>query len=161
MLSLWYVIHCEPRLDLMVERVFTDGSVEAFAPRIPRARRRDGDKPLFPGYLFARMDLDTGVWGRMRFMPGVRALVEMGGMPCPVDEGIVAAIRRRVAGWSAASTPVFHEGERVRVVGGSFEHLEGLFSESLSGEERAAVLLDMMERQVRVELHIDHLERVA
>ena len=109
--------------------------VGVFAPRLPRTRKRNGDKPLFPGYLFVRVDRDEGMWARLRFVPGVRNLVAMGGEPCPVDGSLVEAIRRRVAVFTPPDRKPL-PGDRVRVIAGSFTDIEGLLCESLKGEER-------------------------
>lgn len=83
----------------------------------------------------------------------------MGGGPCPVDDRIVEAIRTRVEGWWS-EPPQLAPGDRVRVTAGTFADLEGIFCESLSGDQRVAILLDMMRREIRVELSMDDVERV-
>lgn len=150
----WYVVHCEPHRDRQVERLIVQTGAETFAPRIPKTRMRNGDKPLFPGYVFTRLDLASGVGGELRYVPGVRSLVEVGGEPCPVDDGIVEAIRRRVT-TNVPDVGQLRSGDRVTVVSGSFADLEAVFCEHLSGAERVAVLIEMMRRQVRVELSVD------
>lgn len=152
----WYLIHCEPQRDPQVERLVSHISLEAFAPRIPKSRRRNGDKPLFPGYVFVRMDLASGVWNHIRYLPGVRALVEIGGGPCPVGDEIVETIRTRVTTYQPGGLRL-GRGDRVMVATGAFADLEGVFCEALSGEERVAILVDMMRRQVRIELSTDHI----
>lgn len=156
----WYVVACEPHRDRQVERVLGGQTLEVFAPRLPRTRTRNGDKPLFPGYLFVRMNRDAGAWARLRYLPGVRTLVTMGGEPCPVDGSLVEAIRRRVAVLAPPDRKPL-PGDQVRIIGGSFADLEGLLCESLRGEERVAVLIGMMRRQVRVELPIGDVEIVT
>jgi len=152
----WFAVHCAPQYDRQVERLLQQHDIQAYSPRIPKTRRRNGDKPLFPGYLFARLDLSSGIWGQARFFPGVRSIVQSGGEPCPVDDGVVEAIRRRISAWVDAQTNL-RPGMRVRVINGTFQHFEGLFCETLSGEQRVAVLIDMMRRQVRVELEADSI----
>jgi transcriptional antiterminator RfaH len=155
----WYVLHCKPQRDRQVERLVAHAGLETFAPRIPKTRWHNGDKLLFPGYVFVRLDLTTTDWQRIRYLPGVRSLVEIGGGPCPVDDGIIAAIRERIAS-KAFHGPRLHPGDRVRITRGAFAELEGIFSESLSGEERVAILLDIMQRQVRVELAADSIQPI-
>lgn len=152
----WYVLHCEPQRDRQVERLMAAAGLRVFGPRIPRTRKRNGDRALFPGYLFVRLDLSSGIWGGLRFTPGVRRLVDIGGAPCPVDDRLVEAIRHRVECWQP-SRQSLEVGDRVVVAVGSFADLEGIFSERLSGDDRAAILLDLMRRQVRVELPVDCL----
>jgi transcription antitermination factor NusG len=87
----------------------------------------------------------------------VRSLVELGGGPCPVADEIVEALRERVAGYTM-SRPRLQVGDRVAVASGVFDDLEGVFCELLSGAERVAILLDIMRRQVRVELSVDDIQ---
>lgn len=150
----WYVIHCEAHHDRQVQHSVSLSNIEVYAPRIPATRKRNGDKPLFPGYVFARLDLASGVWGRLRYLPGVRSLVTNGAEPSTLDDGIVEAIRQRVDDFEPQVTRL-KLGDRVRVLNGTFSDLEGLFCESLTGEQRIAVLIDMMRRQVRVEIDVD------
>jgi transcriptional antiterminator RfaH len=94
---MWYLIHCEAQRDQQVERLVAHAGMETFAARIPKTRKRNGDKALFPGYVFVRLDPHAGSWSMIRYLPGVRSLVEIGGGPCPVADEIVEAIRERVA----------------------------------------------------------------
>jgi transcriptional antiterminator RfaH len=157
--SRWYVVHCEPHRDRQVEHVMAVRGVEAYSPHIARTRRHNGKKPLFPGYVFARLALDTGVWSALRFSPGIKSLIEIGGGPCPVGDEIVDEVRRRAEAY-VPPAPDPSAGDRVVVKGGALEGLEGVFNETLSGEERVAVLIDMMHRQVRVELSAGLVRRV-
>lgn len=150
----WYVIHCKASHDWQVERLVDSAGVEVFAPRILKTRRRNGDKPLFPGYVFARLDLQADTWSALRRLPGVRSLVEIGGGPCPVDDGVVAAIQRWVNDRAATGVQLV-PGQRVSIKSGAFRDLEGIFCETLSGEERIAILIGLMRQQVRVELDLD------
>jgi transcription antitermination factor NusG len=109
-----------------------------------------GTRPSSPGYVFVRLEPDDGSWSTIRYLPGVRSLVEIGGGPCPVADEIVEAIRERVTGWLPGPARL-QAGDRVAVVSGIFADLEGIFCEVLSGAERVTILLDIMRRQVRLE----------
>jgi transcriptional antiterminator RfaH len=151
----WYVIHCEPSHDRQVERLIGSAHIEVFAPQLPKTRRRNGHKPLFPGYVFARLDLQTDTWGALRRLPGIRSLVEIGGGPCPLDDTVVAVIRRYVHDRSTSSGVHLVPGQRVSVTSGAFRDLEGIFCETLRGDERIAILVNLMRQQIRVELALD------
>lgn len=152
----WYLMSCDPRRDEQVCALVAIAGFETYTPRIPKTRRRNGDKPLFPGYVFTRLDLGCDDWTKVMYLPGVRRLVTVGGAPSVVDEEIVDAIRARIAR-GAFVPPKLNPGDRIRVVSGAFEHLEGVFCEELTGAERVSILLDMMNRQVRVEVPADQL----
>ena len=42
----WYVIHRDARRDVQTERLVAREGIETFNPRIPKTRRRNGEKPL-------------------------------------------------------------------------------------------------------------------
>lgn len=147
----WYVVHCNAHADGQVERLMQSFGLEAYSPQIPRTRRWNGHKPLFPGYIFVRLDPSGPVWSRLRSMPGVRSLVGVGDVPTPVSDEIVTVIRDRTAGLSQRVRRL-QPGDAVAVVRGPLSDLEGVFCESLSGEERVVILLDVMQRQTRVAL---------
>ena len=147
----WYVVHCDAHQDAQVQREIEQQGVEVFAPRIPRTRTRNGDKPLFLGYVFVHLSLESGVWQRVRYLPGIHCMVEIGGGPCAVDDGIVEGLRRRIAAYSTGVAQL-RSGDRVMVRRGVLADLEGIFAEHIRGDERVAILLDLMRRQVRVEL---------
>jgi transcription antitermination factor NusG len=68
-----------------------------------------------------------------------------------MSEEIVTVIRERTAGLSQR-VRCLQPGDAVAVVRGPLADLEGVFCESLSGEERVVILLDVMRRQTRVAL---------
>lgn len=153
----WYLLQCDPRNHPKVEGLTAIAGYETFAPRVPKTRKRNGDKPLFPGYLFVRLSLGRGDQEKLRYLPGTRGLVEIGGGPCPVDEEIVEGLRWRLTS-GAFAPPQINKGDRVRVVTGLFAELEGIFCENLSGTDRVAVLIEMMARHVRIQLPCDAVE---
>src|SRR5690242_11009723 len=120
----WYLMHCDPRRDRQVERLLSLHGFETFAPLIPKTRSRNGNKPLFPGYVFTRLNLDRGDAAATSRLPGVRGLVEIGGGPCSVHASAVSAVRQRVQS-GVFRTPDMKPGDRVRVINGPFVEFEG------------------------------------
>lgn len=153
-------MHCDPRRDSQVQHLVGLNGLETFAPRVPKTRKRNGDKPLFPGYVFTRLCMERGDWHKIAYLPGVRKLVEIGGGPCSVDDSIVEAIRLRVHRGTFRPPPIA-PGTKIVVTAGAFADLEGIFCEELSGAERVAVLIEMMRRQVRIELSVDEVRPLA
>ncbi len=66
----WYTLQTKPRKESTVEKRLNDLGLEVFLPWV-RLRRRVGSRfqrvlsPLFPGYLFCRLDLVLRRLGRM------------------------------------------------------------------------------------------------
>jgi transcriptional antiterminator RfaH len=100
---------------------------------------------LFPGYLFARLDLQRNYF-EVKYLPGVSGLVSAGSDPIVVAEPIINEIRSRgVNDVVEIREEPFDEGEHVRVVDGPFRGLEVIFVRYLSGLERVAILLSTIE----------------
>jgi transcriptional antiterminator RfaH len=123
---------------------------EVFLPllksRAPRwGRMTTSLGPLFPGYVFAKFDLQLEYFD-IRYMSGVRGIVSAGTDPLAVPSAIVNEIRRRgVNDVIEIPDKPFGKGERVLVVGGPFRGFEAIFQGYLSGPERVAILLSAVE----------------
>jgi transcriptional antiterminator RfaH len=99
---------------------------------------------LFPGYLFALLNIDCE-YSRLRYTRGVREIVCFGGQAAVVPEWIIAELKQRCAdGPLELPNRQLVAGERVRVIDGSFNEFEGIFERRLSGPERVAILLSVM-----------------
>jgi transcription antitermination factor NusG len=123
--------------------------------RAPTPRRRGSGRstvaPLFPQYVFARLDLSLHYF-EVRYMPGVVGFVCAGAEPLMVSEEIVGAVLSRCTNGIVQLDPKpFCQGERVRIVDGPFANFEAIFESYLSGAKRAAILLEAVEgRSLRV-----------
>jgi transcriptional antiterminator RfaH len=144
---------------------------QGFAVYLPRylkrrrhARRTDWvAMPLFPRYLFVGMDLLRARWRAIRSTVGVADLVCSGGRPAPVPSVVLDAIRAREDGRglvSLADAGRFARGDKVRIAEGAFSGLVALF-ECMSDEDRVVLLLDLLGRQVRVQVGTEAVEALA
>ena len=154
----WYAVQTQPRREaLAAEHLQRQG----FAPFVPHLRRavawRGGTQlrreALFPGYVFAQVDLGAQRWRSINGTIGVARLVSQGERPVALPEGFVETLQRAGDG---TGTVVIEErlepGERVRITGGAFDGMVGELA-SLGPSERAVVLLQLLsaERPVKVE----------
>ncbi len=162
----WFVVKTQPRRELQVSAVFARLEVESFLPRIP-ARGRLGQRasslePLFPGYLFARVELESDRWLAARSAPGVAYFLGVGRVPSPLPDDFVEALQakaesRRRDGWQIP----FDLGDRVVIDGGPLRGLEGVFAGTLSRSGRVRVFLEVVSRLVPVELDATLLRRAS
>jgi len=153
----WYAIQTKVNREKDVERRLKDLRLEVFLPWM-RARRRIGSRfhwvlaPLFPGYVFCRLDMVVS--GKAaRYSPGVKDFLTFGSRIAEVSENIIEVLRERCPGGVAEIDPVNAKpGDIVRINEGPFSGLEAIFEEKLKGSERVAVLLDILGRQTRIVL---------
>jgi len=103
-------------------------------------------------------DEESARFHRFTFL-GVE-LVAHGDVPAIVPPAIIEGLRRRedANGFVKLERPPrFASGDKVRIRDGAFADTLGLF-EAVSGEQRVAILLDLLGRKVRVVLDADVIE---
>lgn len=148
----WYLVRTKSGKERWVRDQLTSQLPEVFLPLLEARTPRWGKLawsigPLFPGYLFARLDPQKHYFD-IRYLPGVQGLVSAGNDPIAVPSGVVEEIRRRgVNGVVKIEEKTYDKGERVRVVQGPFRGFEAIFERYLSGAERIAILLSAIDTQ--------------
>ncbi len=146
----WYLIRTKPSKERWVHDQLAAVLPEVFLPmleaRIPRwGKLAWSIVPLFPGYLFARFDLQQHYFD-VKYTPGVQGIVSAGKDPLAVPGVVIDEIMRRGSnGVVRIEERAYGSGERLRVVEGPFRGFEAIFERYLSGAERVAILLNAME----------------
>src|SRR3981081_56132 len=67
----WAVLRSQPRREAVAARAVSARSVESYLPWLPGARASESARPLFRGYLFARITPGSDDLLRIRSAPGV------------------------------------------------------------------------------------------
>lgn len=106
--------------------------------------------PLFPCYLFALFSL-APLARKIRYTPGVRDIVQFGDQAARVPDWVIDHLTLRCSdGPVELSRNGLRQGVAVRLVAGPFREFDAIFDEYLSGAERVAVLLSVMNGKRRV-----------
>lgn len=154
----WYVVHTHAHAEDRAEVHLRRQGYEAYVPRCRtwrrHARRRElVQRPLFPRYLFVLLDVMRAQWRPILSTVGVSSLLMRDGRPIAVPPGVVEQIHDGEAKglFERTSGRRFSDGDPVRVVEGPFADFVGRF-QGLADRDRVFVLLDLMERQVKVRL---------
>ena len=119
---------------------------EQFETYMPRIRRHGRILPLFPSYIFIRIQ---SAWYRARWSPGVTKILMDGERPAQLADEVVQSIRGREIGGVVVlpRAPRLRPGQRVRVLRGSFEGSVGIY-DGMVGRDRERILLDLLGRKV-------------
>lgn len=159
----WYTIHAKARQEHLAFEHLVRQGYSAYLPLIRLHRRRRGawqqvTEPLFPGYLFVRLDPERNNTAPIRSTRGVVGLVRFGGTLRPVPEGLVEHLLATQAEPDGAISQehLFQAGDRVEIVSGPLAGLQAIFL-APTGQERAQLLLNLLGRETRVVLSKDHL----
>jgi transcriptional antiterminator RfaH len=164
----WYVVQAQPNREARAVSELIAQGFDVFLPRYLRQRRHarkttQVSAPLFPGYLFVALDAGLQRWRSINGTVGVVRLIASREQPSPIARGVVEGLmaRRDAQGYiplpprSAMAT-----GDAVRIADGSFAETMGLFEE-IKGQNRIAILLDLLGRKVRVLIDEDRIEKAA
>jgi transcriptional antiterminator RfaH len=158
----WYVVQTHARGEHKAAAHLTRQAFEVYLPRHLKRRRHARRTetvaaPLFPRYLFVRIDVGAQRWRSIQSTIGVARLVCQGEHPLPVHPRVIDDLKRGedARGFVVLNErPQFAPGDRVRIVDGAFGAQLGLY-EGMTGDERVAVLLELLGRKVRVKLDVD------
>ena len=95
----WYLIQTKPRREARAEEHLRQ-HFECYRPLKASAATRSGQgakagEPLFPGYLFIRLDSTHDNWYPIRSTRGVNRVVSFGGQPTPVRDELIEQLRQR------------------------------------------------------------------
>ena len=160
----WYLIHAKTRQEDTAERNLQHLGVETFCPRFKRIKanrcktQAEGKVPLFPGYLFVRVDMSTE-FRKVTYAHGVLRVVKFGSAPAMVAEEIIHSIRAREDDGLVVLSPSSYlkPGQAVLIDKGPFQGFEAIFEQELNGINRVALLLKTVAYQGRIVVDRDWL----
>ncbi len=157
----WYVVRTKPHQENTVESSLTRIGIEVLFPRIKeqrviRRKRQQVVSSLFPGYVFAKCQ-SFRLRG-VHYAKGVREVVSFGAGPVVIREEIVHEISQRLDGGIVVlRSPTFSRGDVVRIQEGPLCGLEAIFEREMVGQQRAVLLMKMLDCQMRVVLDVKSL----
>jgi transcription antitermination factor NusG len=138
--------------------------VEAYLPTYA-SRRRWADRvksiefPLFPGYVFCRLDANRRL--PVLTIPGVVHFVGIGDTPAPIEDEEIAALQNAArSGLPTEPWPFLEIGQRIQLVDGPLAGLEGIFIGD-SRKQRLVVSITLLKRSVAIEIERHWASRTA
>jgi transcriptional antiterminator RfaH len=141
---------------------------EAYCPVIRRRLRHAGrvteaKRPLFPGYVFVRINPSKDQWRPIMSTMGIRSLIKFGDHLGMLPDGFVDGLREREADGVIPlprARDTYDPGEKVRLRDGPFD---GLIATVLSCDPkgRLQLLLGLLATSVKVKSTVDNVSPVT
>lgn len=153
---LWYAIYSKPQKEEEAHLHLQQKGVEVFLPKLllpSNQKHRRRVVPLFPSYLFARIDAHSEEYGYVIWSPGVKRLVSFNGVPAPIDDTVVDFLIKE--GNGSGVIPAHSNlriGQDVRIDGGPFDGLVGIIQQPPNAKGRVKVLLSILNRETKIEI---------
>lgn len=157
---MWHVVNTAPNSQIAVTKFLTLHGLESYAPEFIRPRRthpgsvRDGRHQwIFPGYVFFRVPSGFSSWNIVQRAHGVRRLLCDGNVPAVMEDAVLEQLRLRLATTQPLHQgKVFRAGQRVRVEQGALAMVDALFDRSLEATDRVRILVQLLGRQIPVDV---------
>ena len=142
----WYIINTNPQCEEMVCSFLNRSGFEILLPKI-KDSIKNREEPLFPGYVFVRLNLSLSNWVKIKYMHGVRKILSYGDILVPVSNKIIEVIKQKNIGGSKCLLKALSlkKGDKVRFKKGPFEGLEGKYYVEVCGKDRVKILLKAIE----------------
>jgi transcription antitermination factor NusG len=157
MAAAWYAVHVRSNQERLTAEQLAARGVEPFLPTYTTLSKRLDrrvvlNRPLFGGYVFARIDLAGPSRIAVLRSPGVVRIVGFGGAPTPVPDAAIDSLRILVAEGEGVVRPhpLVREGQEVAVVDGCFRGAVGVLHVKAGRKPVLVVELELLGRAVAV-----------
>jgi len=167
----WYAIRVQAKFESVAAAVLRQKGFEEFLP-LYRAKRfwsdrvKEFDLPLFPGYLFCRLDISERLLPVVT-TPGVLGIVSAGRNPVSISDQEIALVQSVVrSGLPAMPWLALSAGSLVLIEHGPLAGVEGVVIDA-DKKCRLIVSVSMLQRSVAVEIQrewvrpLEKAERVS
>lgn len=151
----WFAILARTGREKNATILLENAGYECYLPVIKFTRQwsdrlKEIELPLFPGYLFCRMNQHNRL--PVLMTPGVIQIVGVGKTPIPVEEQEIAAIQRLgKSGISIMPWPYLQIGHVVQIEGGPLRGLTGIVVRIKSGL-KLVLSVTLLQRSIAVEI---------
>jgi transcription antitermination factor NusG len=152
----WFAIWTRSRPEQGVREQLERKQIENILPTKPRRSRRDDsrnkiDRPLFPGYCFARFNPAETL--PILKCTGVVSIISFEGKPAPIPAIELESIRLLVGSdLQYDPCPLVHEGDLVEVVHGPLKGVFGRLTRKDAARARLVLSVDLIGQAVSVEV---------
>lgn len=159
----WFAVRVKSNFEKTAAHSLGSRDFEHFVPTYRETRRwsdrtKVSEFPLFPGYLFCRLNPEKRT--PVLATPGVIGIVSSGTQLLPVSEEEIEAVRRAVlSGTPVTPAPWLSPGSRVRVTMGALTGIEGTITEQ-NGSCRLVLQISLLQRSVSLQIDRHAVEPV-
>ena len=162
----WFVVCCKPRQEQIAQENLLRQDFRVYLPLIKVQKRSKGKwegkiEVLFPRYVFIRVNPQRKSISSVRSTRGVVGLVKFGEKLAVIPDEVMNVLQHRVMSESGLrqDEPLFSEGETIRLAGGAFDSMEGVFVQA-DGNRRVIILLDLLGKLNKVSVSLDWVSKV-
>ncbi len=150
----------------MAAAALTNAGTRAFLPLVSEVhrwsdRRKVVDVPLFPGYVFVQIPNSSEAQARVLRTAGVVRFIGNQRGPAPIPDKEIDDVRAVLSNkTSCAPYPFLEIGQRVRIVGGSLDGVEGVLLKR-DTENKLVISIGLIQRSLAISVYNFDVEPVT
>jgi transcriptional antiterminator RfaH len=161
----WYLLQTKPNGHSTACDHLRRQGFDVFLPLIIKTASKSGKfletkAPLFPGYLFMGTSIDLVPWKSVNGSRGISKAVTLDGVYRPVNCDIIEGLRCRCDdGGVIQRLNNIVPGDRVKIERGPFAEFICTL-ESIQDDQRAWVLIDLLQRKTTSKVSMNDLSKI-
>lgn len=129
---------------------------------IKKGKQKVVERSLYPGYVFALLDLDNELWHRIQSLTKVSRFIGEEKKPVPLQEKDVQQILEKAKKRAAPKPKVFFDtAEAVRIIDGPFANFTGVVEEYEMATGKLRLNVSIFGRSTPVEMLYTQVEKIV
>ena len=155
MLKNWIVVRSKPRSEKIAYTQLLEKGIESYLPLLKERRKWSDRKkwvefPLFPSYLFAKIEIKNSIFVLQTH--GVGSLVKFGEDIAIVQDEVIKAIKLAIdGGYKLTPAEYFIAGNEVEVIAGPMSGVKGIVVQ-LKGKDRLVIKIDAIQQALSIDI---------
>ena len=128
---------------------------------VKKGEKKITERSLYPGYVFAHIDLDTALWHKIQSLPKVSRFIGEQKTPTPLNQSDIDVILEKLENKAAPRPKVdFENGEMVRITEGPFANFTGVVEEYDLDHGKLKLNVSIFGRNTPVEILYSQVEKI-
>lgn len=129
---------------------------------IKNGKKKINERSLYPGYAFAKLDLDTSLWHKIQSLPKVGRFIGEAKKPTPLSDKDINLILEKVSKRAAPKPKIYFEtGEIVRITEGPFANFNATVEEYDMVHGKLRLNVSIFGRSTPVEILYSQVEKIV
>jgi transcriptional antiterminator NusG len=129
---------------------------------VKNGKKRIVERSLYPGYAFAKLDLNTDLWHKIQSLPKVGRFIGESKKPTPLSEKDIELILEKAKRKEAPKPKIsFEPGEMVRITEGPFANFTGVVEEYDLEHGKLKLNVSIFGRSTPVEILYSQVEKIV
>jgi transcriptional antiterminator NusG len=128
---------------------------------VKNGEKKITERSLYPGYVFANIDLDTDTWHKIQSLPKVSRFIGESKKPTPLSEKDINLIIAKTEQKAAPKPKIYFDvGESVRITEGPFANFTGVVEEYDMVHGTLKLNVSIFGRSTPVEILYTQVEKI-